>query len=191
MNAAARAGAEIRALFAERGSRAYFGEPVTQLDHALQTAWLAERSGASSALIVAALCHDVGHLLHAHGEACADEGVDSHHEALGGKFLGERFGREVAEPVALHVAAKRFLCAKSRDYARSLSQASRASLDLQGGPMSPWEAERFANKPFAGDAVALRRWDDAAKAVGLATPSLDHFLRHVDECLPSRLAAHG
>lgn len=189
MNDASRISAAIRNLFVERGSAAYFGEDVTQLDHALQTAWLAECAGASSTLILASLCHDLGHLLHDHGEECATRGVDSQHEAIGGRFLNERFGREVAEPVILHVAAKRFLCAKSREYLRSLSPASRTSLALQVGPMSPWEAERFANKPFAGDAVALRRWDDEAKIVGLATPPLDHFLRHVEVCLA--VSAHG
>lgn len=174
---------EIRALFAGRGSAAYFGESVTQLEHALQCAWLAEQGGASPRMIVAALCHDVGHLLHEEGEACADRGVDAHHEALGGRFLTARFDHDLAEPVVLHVAAKRFLASQSESYRASLSPASLQSLALQGGAMSPWEADRFANKPYAGDAVALRRWDDAAKVVGLATPDLDHFLRHAERYL--------
>ncbi len=174
---------EIRALFAGRGSAAYFGERVTQLEHALQCAWLAERAGASPRMIVAALCHDVGHLLHDAGEDCAERGVDARHEALGGRFLASRFDHDVAEPVALHVAAKRFLASQSESYRLSLSPASSRSLALQGGPMSPWEADRFANQPYAGDAVALRRWDDEAKIAGLATPELDHYLRHAERYL--------
>lgn len=173
---------ELRALFAGRGSAAYFGESVSQLEHALQCAWLAERAGASPRMIVAALCHDVGHLLHGAGEDCAERGVDAHHEAIGARFLAARFGQDLSMPVLLHVSAKRFLASRSESYRASLSVASAQSLALQGGPMSPWEADRFANEPFAGDAVALRRWDDEAKVVGLATPDLDHFLGHAQRC---------
>jgi len=180
---------ELRALFAGRGSATYFGESVTQLEHALQCAWLAERAGASPRMIVAALCHDIGHLLHDAGEDCAGRGVDARHEEIGGRFLAARFEADLAEPVILHVAAKRFLASQSEAYRRGLSPASTLSLELQGGPMSPWEADRFANRPYAGDAVALRRWDDEAKVVGLSTPDLEHFLRDAHRYLVRRADA--
>lgn len=168
-------------LFAERGGAEYHGEAVSQLEHALQAAAFAEAEGASSALVAAALLHDVGHLLHTHGEGCATHGIDDAHEDLGVRFLAKAFGLTVTEPVRLHVAAKRFLCGTRPDYFARLSPASVASLALQGGPMSAEEAEAFRANPHADAAVRLREWDDRAKVVGLATPDFSHFRRHLEE----------
>ncbi len=182
MNVRASVVDEIRTLFALRGEAAYLGEAVTQLEHALQCAWLAERASVAPPLVAAALLHDVGHLLQDLGEDAAERGVDGHHEALGARFLAARFGDEVVRPVALHVAAKRYLCATRPEYAAGLSAASHLSLALQGGAMNTAEAERFAGQQHADAALALRRWDDAAKVVGLLTPGLDHFLPVVQRC---------
>jgi phosphonate degradation associated HDIG domain protein len=171
---------DIRAIYAGRAHRRYGLSDVSQLQHALQAAALAEAEGAPPALIVAALLHDVGHMIHDLGDNPAGAGVDDHHEELGADWLAARFGAEVAEPVRLHVAAKRFLCAAEPAYAAALSADSRLSLGLQGGAMSAAEAQAFLERPFAGDAVRLRRWDDAAKDPDARVPDLDHVLRHLD-----------
>lgn len=170
---------DIDELFAARGNAAYLGEPVSQTEHALQAAWAAEQEGAPLPTVVAALLHDVGHLLHDLPEHCADDGIDDRHERLGAEWLTRRFGPDVTEPVRLHVEAKRCLCATDADYHDRLSEASRVSLRLQGGPMSPTEAAEFLRQPFAEQAVALRRYDDRAKIRGLETPTIDYFRPHL------------
>jgi phosphonate degradation associated HDIG domain protein len=156
---------------------------VTQREHALQAAWLAEQAGCPDALIVASLLHDVGHLVHDLGANPAADGVDDRHEERGHAFLEAWFGPEVTEPVRLHVAAKRYLCATEADYFARLSPDSVLSLSLQGGPMSGEEAADFAALPQAAAAVQLRRFDEQAKIKGQATPPVDHFIPTVQRCL--------
>jgi phosphonate degradation associated HDIG domain protein len=177
------------ALLAEKGGAQYGGEAVSQREHALQTAWLAEEAGASASLIAAALLHDLGHLLHRFGENPAERGVDDRHEAIAGKQLRTLFGAAVAEPVRLHVDAKRWLCATEPGYAAMLSPASVRSLALQGGPFAAAEADPFIAGPFAADAVRLRRWDDEAKIAGLETPPLAHFRRYLADAVSAAAAA--
>lgn len=155
-----------------RGGEAY-GERIDQLAHALQAAALAEAEGASDALVVAALVHDVGHLV-AEDDPERRASEDLRHEEIGAKLLSRWFGPEVTEPVRLHVAAKRVL-AKDAAYRAQLSPASVDSLRLQGGPMGDSEAAEFMAGPYAEAALTLRRWDDAAKVRGAATPELGHF----------------
>jgi [1-hydroxy-2-(trimethylamino)ethyl]phosphonate dioxygenase len=166
---------EIIELFARRGGDAYFGEPVSQLEHALQTAFQAEQEGASDTLIAAALLHDVGHLLHKAPEDIADRGVDCRHEKVGAMWLARYFPAAVTEPIQLHVAAKRYLCAIDGEYQRGLSTASIRSLALQGGPMSDDEVRKFEASPYAREGVRLRRWDDLAKVVGSKAPGLAQY----------------
>ena len=166
---------EIERLFEKKGGDAYFGENVTQLEHALQTAWMAEQEEAPDSLVVAALLHDIGHLLHDLPETIADQGVDTRHEELGNAWLKGSFGEAVYEPVKLHVAAKRYLCATDATYLDELSPASRHSLALQGGPMTPTEVDNFEANTFYAAAVRLRRWDDRAKVPGLPVPALEHY----------------
>jgi phosphonate degradation associated HDIG domain protein len=166
---------QVCELFATKGHAAYVGEPVSQLEHALQTAHHAETSGADDALVVAALLHDVGHLLHKLPENVADDGVDTRHEHLGQAWLARYCGPDVTEPVRLHVPAKRYLCATDPAYLAALSPASTQSLKLQGGPMSPGEVSEFEEHPHYRRAVTLRRWDDLAKIPGLDVPPLDHY----------------
>jgi phosphonate degradation associated HDIG domain protein len=170
-------------LFAARGESAYFGEPVSQAEHALQSAVAAERDGADVALIAAALLHDVGHLLSGLAEDAAESGIDDRHEELGARWLARYFDPRVASAVRLHVPAKRFLCATEPAYPAGLSPASLTSLRLQGGPFAPAEAEAFRADPSAEDAVRLRRWDDQAKIPGLPTPGLTHFLPYLERAL--------
>jgi phosphonate degradation associated HDIG domain protein len=173
----------LAALIEGKGEGRYGLSDINQREHALQAAWLAERSGCDGALIVAALLHDIGHLVHDFGENPAAEGVDDRHEQIGYDFLRHHFGPEVTEPVRLHVAAKRYLCATEPDYRGRLSPDSVLSLSLQGGPMDEQEAEVFAALPHASAAVRLRRLDEAAKAIGLVTPPVMHFLPYMRQSL--------
>lgn len=174
---------EILELLRLGGAAAYFGEPVTQLEHALQTAAEAERAGAADTLVVAALLHDIGHLLHGLPENVAGLGIDARHEDVGGSWLTARFSHAVTEPIRLHVAAKRYLCAVEPGYAESLSPASLESLTLQGGAMSADEVRSFEQGAWVNDAVALRRWDDRAKIPGLGVPGLDHYSARITQLL--------
>lgn len=183
---------EVIRLFDRRGDSEYGGEDVTQLEHALQAAWLAEQEGAAPALIAAALLHDVGHLLHDLPDDAPDAGIDDHHENSAANFLGRSFPPSVTEPVRLHVDAKRYLCAVDATYRERLSEPSLVSLRLQGGAMTPAEVAAFEANPFAADAVRLRKWDDTAKVRELATPTLGHFLGYVREaCLGAGGRASG
>ncbi len=177
---------EIEALFLTRGEAAYFGEAVSQVEHALQAARLAESENASDALVVAALLHDVGHLVHGLDETIADQGIDGRHEVAGHQWLGSHFGPEVTEPIRLHVAAKRYLCAVEPSYQEGLSPASRKSLELQGGPFRPEEVAAFEANPHWDAAVRLRRWDDAAKIPGWVVPGLEHYRTKLQAALRGR-----
>jgi phosphonate degradation associated HDIG domain protein len=170
---------EIFALYARRGGASY-GEGVSQSEHALQAAWLAQNEGASPQLVVAALLHDIGHLLHDLPEDIAEQGIDTQHESLASAWLSQHFGADVTEPVRLHVAAKRYLCAVQPGYFGTLSDASMLSLTLQGGPMSAKEAVEFGKLTHAAQAVRLRRWDEAAKHAGLVTPGFEEFRTHLE-----------
>ncbi len=174
---------EILHMFHLRGDSQYGGEAVTQREHALQAATFAESEGAAPALIAAALMHDVGHLLHELPQDAPDQGIDDRHETLAAAWLAQRFRPAVVAPVAMHVDAKRYLCAVDQTYLARLSQPSIQSLALQGGPMTGEEIARFESRPHYDDAVRLRRWDDAAKVVGMVTPDLEHFARYIDLAL--------
>ncbi|ADB19266.1 phosphonate degradation operons associated HDIG domain protein [Pirellula staleyi DSM 6068] len=168
--------AKVKRLFEAAGSSRYGGEAISQLEHALQAAMFAEKSGAPSTLIAAALLHDIGHLLHALPDDAPDQGIDDLHEELGGRWLAKYFAPEVVEPVRLHVASKRYLCTADAAYYELLSGPSRQSLALQGGPMTADEARKFEAHPHFQHAVALRRWDEQAKIPHLETPPLEHYL---------------
>ena len=173
---------ELLEIFVGRATKRYGLSDVNQLQHALQCAALAEADGAPPATVLAALLHDVGHMIHALGENPAGRGIDDVHEQTGADWLASRFGPEVSEPVRLHVAAKRYLCTIEPDYFGKLSPDSVRSLGLQGGPMSAAEIEAFRRHPQHEEAVRLRRYDEAAKDPRATTPDFDYFLRHVEAC---------
>lgn len=165
------------------GHSQYGGEAVSQLDHALQCATLAATAAQPPALVVAALLHDFGHLIHHLGDDAAERGLDDHHEERAIPWLKRYFGAAVTEPIRLHVAAKRYLCAVESGYWESLSPASKLSLQLQGDRFTPEAAQAFIAQPYAPEAVMLRRWDDLAKDPQVQTPSLDHFIPFMRQCL--------
>ena len=169
-------------LFEESGHVSY-GETVTQREHALQAAMLAEAEGASHSLILASLLHDVGHMLHPDAALALAQSQDDTHEEIGARWLGQYFGPAVCDPVALHVHAKRYLCWAEPDYYDTLSEVSKMSLALQGGVMTDDEAQHFLRLPFARDAISLRRWDERAKECHAATPDLAYFLQSLRHCL--------
>lgn len=164
-------------LFAGAGSAEYLGEPVSMAQHMLQAGALAEAAGAPPHLVAAALLHDVGHV---EDDVVTGRelmtGTDNRHSHTGADLLGRWFGPEVTGPVRLHVAAKRYLCAVEPGYHDRLSEASKYTLAVQGGVMTPDQAAEFAALPGAGDAVAVRRWDEDAKDPDVPTPSFEHFL---------------
>jgi phosphonate degradation associated HDIG domain protein len=166
---------EIFAAFDSNGAAAYLGEPVTLRQHMLQSAAFAEAEGASDDLVAAALLHDVGHLLHTCPEDAAERGLDTEHEAVGFHFLERHFPPPIVEPVRLHVAAKRYLCAVDPGYGDELSPASVLSLELQGGPMTPAEMAEFEALPHFEAACRLRRWDDRGKDPDAVVPALEHY----------------
>jgi len=167
---------QIETLYAQRGAAPYEGgESVSQLAHGLQAAACAARAGATPGLVAAALLHDIGHLVDPKGEAAALEGYDARHEDGGADHLAPWFGDEVTEPIRLHVAAKRYLCATKAGYFERLSPASVRSLALQGGPMPAAEVAAFEAGPFWREAVRLRVWDEEAKIVGLEVPAFAHY----------------
>ncbi|MDY0874057.1 phosphonate degradation HD-domain oxygenase [Dongia rigui] len=172
----------IQAAFDKRGQDSY-GEGVNQLDHALQCGYCAERDGATPALIVATLLHDIGHLLHDLPDDIADQGIDTQHESLGSAWLSQHFGPEVSEPVRLHVPAKRYLATVEKGYYDLLSEASILSLKLQGGLMSETEVKAFEKEPYYRDGIQLRRWDDEGKIAGWEVPDLGHFQKYIEACV--------
>jgi phosphonate degradation associated HDIG domain protein len=167
-------------VLAAGGGEAYFGEPVTVLEHSLQAAWFVQRKGGSEALIAAALLHDLGHLLHHEGEGAAERGLDTRHEELGAALLAGHLPEAVLEPIRMHVDAKRYLCAVDARYFATLSAASVQSLALQGGPMTSEEMAAFLARPYAHDAITLRHADDAAKVADMKTPGLGVYKPLVD-----------
>lgn len=170
-------------IYQNKAAGRYGLSAINQLQHALQSAALAEAEGEPSWFIAAALLHDVGHMIHEHGEDAAEHGIDDTHEELAANWLARHFGPSVAEPVRLHVPAKRYLCAIDQTYFGKLSADSVRSLSLQGGPMSSSECAAFERNPHFGAAVRLRKIDDRAKDPRAETPEFTYFLRYIDEAL--------
>ena len=161
--------------------RMYGGEAITMRAHAEQCAQLAEVDGADAPLILAALLHDVGHLIHRLGDDCAVRGINDRHEYTGAALVANLFPEAVAAPIRLHVDAKRWLVANQPGYAAGLSPASITSLELQGGAYNAEESAAFLARPFARDAIRLRLWDDAAKVPDRVVPEVDYFWRLVPD----------
>jgi len=174
---------QVMQAYRERGEQRYGTEAVTQLEHALQTAALAIDSGANNALVAAALLHDIGHIIdvsHVRQGSCK---LDDKHEDRPYQWLLQHFGKSVADPVRLHVVAKRYLCTRNPDYEQALSPTSHASYLEQGGHMDSAELAAFEAEEFWREALQLRFWDDTAKDPTRATPTMDDMIAYVEEAL--------
>ncbi len=150
-------------------------EALSNAAHMLQTAAAATAANARDALVAAALLHDIGHWVDPDVRLADLPDADLRHEDIGAAHLSPFFGPEVCQPVQLHVAAKRYLCAAEPDYFARLSPASVRSLELQGGPMSADEIKEFESIAEHRDAVALRRWDEYGKDPDLEVPAFTHY----------------
>lgn len=168
--------ARVFALYEKHGSEDYIGEPVSQLEHMSQAAALAKREGFEDEVVLAAFFHDIGHL-------CADEQAarmnglgNVGHEKLGADYLLENgFSERMARLVESHVIAKRYLTCKHPEYYDQLSDASKQTLEFQGGKMSAEEAAGFEQHPDAGLFIRLRYWDDKAKETNIPVQNLDEL----------------
>jgi 2-amino-1-hydroxyethylphosphonate dioxygenase (glycine-forming) len=179
---------EIMGLYEGYGGNEYAGEKVTQLEHMAQAAQLAEEQGYDEEVILAAFLHDIGHI----SEAAKGDGITSaargemngfgivDHEALGADFLREKgFSKKIARLVESHVEAKRYLTVKDPSYYDQLSEASKKTLEFQGGPMTPEEADAFEQYPLFQLIVQMRKWDEQAKVVGMPLPDIEHYRRMI------------
>ncbi len=167
---------ELLLLLEGSASAAYYGEPVTQLEHALQRAQLARTAGAGDDVVLAALLHDVGHLLEDETAQRHDEVGVINHDEVGARFLIEHgVSPYVAELVRGHVDAKRYLTGTNPEYAARLSEASATTLALQGGPMNEAEAASFRADPLFAEKLRLRSWDEQAKRPGWQVAPLETY----------------
>lgn len=178
-------------LFYRGQSVAYGKGEVSMCGHMLQTAELAAEAGAAPPLLVACLLHDIGHFgtdyplyfddeSHSHMQTASQ---DLHHEEAGASMLTPFFEPDVIEPIRLHVAAKRYLCATDPEYAVQLSTTTYHTLGLQGGVMDDQKVEAFLGLPYSSDAVQLRRWDDAAMTTNRSVPGLEHYMDLLEKLL--------
>ncbi len=174
---------DIVQLLSSRATTWYGQEAVSQLDHALQCAQLAETAGETDSTVVAALLHDLGHIVGAKQPADGPAGAEAEampekddlHQYVALPFLRSLFADAVLEPIKLHVDAKRYLCAVDAAYWADLSPASKHSLVLQGGAFDAAQVQAFEALPYSQEAVRLRRYDDLAKVPGAPTSGLAHF----------------
>ncbi len=176
---------QIDNIYRTNGDLSYFGEGVSQIEHAWQCGQLAKTNSASLKLQLAAWLHDIGHLLSKEGETPTLKGHNDRHELVGSNFLKHLFPEAVFAPIALHVEAKRYLVATDSSYSEKLSSDSIRSLALQGGPLSIEECQNFLSKPFALDAIALRRWDDQAKDSECSLLSKEEVLSELNDLMVS------
>ena len=176
---------QIDNIYRTNGDLSYFGEGVSQIEHAWQCGQLAKTNSASLKLQLAAWLHDIGHLLSKDGDTPTLKGHNDRHELVGSNFLKHLFPEAVFVPIALHVEAKRYLITTDRSYSEKLSSDSIRSLALQGGPLTDEECQKFLSKPFAMDAIALRRWDDQAKDSEYSLPSKEEVLGELNDLMVS------
>ena len=152
----------------------YIGEKVTMTEHMIQSAMLAEKNNCSSSLICASLLHDYGHFILDNPDKLVNQKEDGKHEDVAYRYLKKYFKKNVVEPIKIHVKAKRYL-ARNQKYYRILSQASKVSLHLQGGVMNDEESEKFKKEKFFDDAIKLRKFDEAAKKIGIKMKNINNY----------------
>lgn len=168
---------EIIRMYEQHGGEEYAGEKVTQLEHMLQTAELAKKQGFDEEVILAAFLHDIGHIcVAAHSENEMEGYGIQDHEEVGADFLAQKgFSKKVIRLVQSHVDAKRYLTYRNPHYYEQLSEASKKTLEYQGGKMSAEEAAIFEQDPLFPLIIQMREWDEQAKIEGLPSPELEYY----------------
>jgi len=174
---------DILQLYRTRGDIEYADEGVSQIVHGWQCAQLALQAGAPASLQLAAWLHDIGHLFGQLNGTPTLQGIDDCHQDTGASLLQPLWGDAVAEPVRLHVAAKRYLVSAHPQYLTRLSGDSQRSLALQGGPMSEAECADFLSLPFAQAAQKLRGWDDLGKRADWFARDREHALDELQKLM--------
>jgi phosphonate degradation associated HDIG domain protein len=176
---------EIRQLFESQGDEEYYGEKVSQYEHAAQAALLAQKQGFDKEVQIAAFLHDIGHLLPANSsEDLMEVYGRKDHEGVAADWLRARgFSEKVAVLVENHVNAKRYLCFVNETYYDNLSDASKKTLEFQGRKMTAQEANEFEQNPYFETIIKMRRWDEAAKVEGQKLPDLAYFMNICEQYL--------
>jgi phosphonate degradation associated HDIG domain protein len=181
---------EILDLYQNYGGGAYDGEKITQLEHMVQAAQLAEKQGFDEEVILAAFLHDIGHIcVAADGRNEMDGYGIVDHEGVAAEYLKKKgFSRKIVRLVESHVEAKRYLTVKDPAYYGQLSEASKKTLEYQGGPMTEEEAAAFEQYPLFNLIIQLRKWDEEAKIEDIPLPDLSHYgkmmLHHLEAAGP-------
>jgi len=177
---------EIMAMYHKHGGEEYTGEKVSQLEHMVQAAQLAEQQGFDDEVILAAFLHDIGHICEAaHGDnEMGGYGIKSHEE-IAARFLAEKgFSEKIIRLVQSHVDAKRYLTCRYPEYYEQLSDASKKTLEYQGGKMTEKEAAVFEKDPLFTLIIQMRKWDEQAKIEGQPLPQLEYYhqllLKHLN-----------
>lgn len=170
-------------LFARRGAEEYMGEAVSMAQHMEQSAACAVADGATESLVIALLLHDIGHFIGDFPVEALEKGIDNCHEDAGASFLAPYFSKAVTEPIRLHVAAKKYLCAVDNEYINRLSDASVQSLNVQGGPMTDDEVKHFESNPHHLSAIKARRYDDDGKVFGLTIRPIKDYRAQLESLL--------
>tara|TARA_B100000927_G_scaffold176390_1_gene142145 strand:- start:104 stop:640 length:537 start_codon:yes stop_codon:yes gene_type:complete len=152
----------------------YIGEKVTMSEHMIQTAMLAEKAKCDDNLICSSLLHDYGHFILENPDELVELNIDGQHENIGYEYLKSFFKKEIVEPIKYHVLAKRYL-ANDKKYYDLLSEASKTSLELQGGVLSPEECNKFETQEYFKPSILLRKFDEAAKKTDIKMKSIHDY----------------
>ena len=152
----------------------YIGESLTMSEHMIQTAMLAEKNKSSDDLFCSCLLHDYGHFVIKDPNKLVGDKIDGRHEIIGANYLKKFFHYKIVEPILLHVDAKRYL-ARNKKYFKNLSEASKISLELQGGTMNDLEAKKFEINKYYESAIKLRKFDEGAKKENIKIKKIEDY----------------
>ncbi|MEP7253177.1 MAG: phosphonate degradation HD-domain oxygenase [Ginsengibacter sp.] len=181
---------EIMSMYSKHGDEEYAGEKVSQLEHMAQAAQLAKQQAFDEEVVLAAFLHDLGHICEA---AQGDNEMDGYgiksHEKIAARYLAEKgFSKKVTRLVQSHVDAKRYLTCRHPEYYEQLSDASKKTLEYQGGKMTNGEAAAFEKDPLFDMIIQMRKWDEQAKVEGQPLPELAYYHRliidHLEKQMP-------
>lgn len=172
-------------LYEKFGNADYIGEPVSQIEHMSQAATLAMDEGYDDEVVLAAFFHDIGHIcvMATTENSMAGFGTKSH-EKIGADYLRQKgFSERIARLVENHVQAKRYLTFISPAYYNKLSEASKRTLEFQGGKMTKAEASEFEKDPLFNTSIRMRHWDELAKEINMPLLDLNKLKLKAKACL--------